>query len=199
MSALVRWLPQIARASADDIARYGPEAARVRTLLDFISTMSQDAASINAVKGALPHKPFDAAILAAWDNKRIDARRNAMNAADAAIKGVAGNANIAYYPAWGAAAAEVVNDLITPDAYRALTNPLAAGRAFDVLRPRSPENFRDVVRKIGERDAIRQPLDVLTARTIARSPQEIRDIALGLIETGMGVDEALQTARTMAI
>jgi len=169
---LVRWLPQIVEATADDIARYGPQAGRVRSLLDFLPTMSDDAATLSsAARDAGNNAAWNVARNAAWNaarNAAMDAERNA--AMDAAMD-AAWIAARARGAARRAARGEVVNDLVTPDVYRKLTNPLAAGREFDVLRPRAPENFLDVVRGLGERGLVTQPIDVLGARTLARDPQ----------------------------
>lgn len=165
---LVRWLPEIAGAWADDIARFGPQARRVRTLLDFIPTMSDEAAKLSDAT-SLSNDAFNAAGYdagrAAWDAAREDAQDAAYDAARYAARNGARNA--AGNAAWG----EVANDLITPDVYRTLTNPLAIGREFDVLRPQSPDNFLDVVRGLGERRLVLQPSDVEAARTLARDPQ----------------------------
>jgi len=202
---LMRWLPQIARASDGDKWLYGSQAARVRSLLDFLPTMSEDAVRLSGDVRYVPKFYNQTAHLdaydAAYDAERGNAAWNATQDAwdimgDRATKlGIESGASDA---AFDAALGEVVNDFIRPDVYRDLTSPLAVGRAFDVLRPRSPENFLSVVRGLGEWDAIQQPSDLLLARRFGASPEEVRDITLGLIADGKSLDEALQIARTMA-
>lgn len=182
---LVRWLPQIARASAEDIARFGPQAARMRGLLDFLPTMSDDAARISAPAwDAARSAAYKAAQNAAENAARYVAERAARNAAvDAADKAARRAARGAAYDA---AMGEVVSDLIDPTTYRTLTNPLASGRALDVLRPRAPENFLDVVRGLGERRLVAQPVDVLSARTLARAPKSEREALMEVINAIAG-------------
>jgi len=197
---LVRWLPQIAEATADDIARFGPNAARVRALLDFLPTMSGDAQAVSRKAWHFSGPDFDEAILGIYRPRGVDIPLNRIrqsNEASSDAYDLARSIGPMTAPAELAGRAE---SLAMPEniaAYTSLTNPLAAGRAVDVLRPRSPENFLDVVRGLGERGAIQQPLDVLAARGFARSPEEVRDIALQLIEDGMSVDEALKTTRML--
>ena len=199
MSALVRWLPKLAVASADDIARFGPQAARVRSLLDFIPTMSDDAARASRVaRGAAWDAADDAAWSVAGDAARSAASRlargaardAAWNAADDAAWSVAGDA------ARGAADAEVVSDFLSPENYRILTNPLAAGRAVDVLAPRYKDTpFRELLQELVSKRLITQPSDVLSVGRIARSPEDIVEIAMTLIADGVPVDEAYRMAR----
>lgn len=194
---LVRWLPKIAEATAKDIARYGPNAARVRSILDFLPTMSDDAARISrdAYKGtdaaawSAADAAADAAVSpvardAAWSAARFPARYPAYNAALDAARDAARGA--AWFPAGEAAVGESVSDLIDPRTYRTLTNPLAIGRALDVLRPRAPENFLDVVRGLGERGLVRQPVDVLSARTLARASDPERQALMEVINAIAG-------------
>lgn len=187
---LVKWLASQGDdvvVSADDLAEFGPQAAKVRALLDFIPTMSDDAARVSRVAR---DAAGDAAYYAARDAARDAAR------------GTAGDA--AYYvardAARDAASGEAVGDLISPENYRILTNPLAAGRAVDVLgsRPRNQGTpFLDVVRNMGERNAITGPRDVVVASRLAKSPEDIREIALTLMSDGMSAEDAMRTARML--
>lgn len=176
MSALVRWAPTLA-ASADDLLNFGPQAARVRALLEFIPTMSDDAHRLSrAMTRYQPPNPGGGAEspmnVAAWDATVTGNRGGERTAAWKAVRSVTPFTGLhETEPVWDATKAEVVSDLLDPRTYRQLTNPLATGRAFDVLRPRSPENFLDVVRGLDERSLVRQPVDVLSARALARDPQ----------------------------
>jgi len=197
MSALVRWLPKLAVASADDIARYGPQAARVKTLLDFIPTMSDDAARMSRnVYDVNMHAQYDrwgnATYTDPLDAERAIERRGARYAAWDAAPRAAEDA------AGDAARAEVTSDIITPEYYRLLTNPLAMGRAVDVLAPRYKDTpFRELLQELAPKRVITQPSDVLAVGRIARSPEDIREIVMTLIADGVPLDEAYQMARLL--
>lgn len=193
---LVRWLPQIARATADEVARFGPQAARVRGLLDFIPTLGPEGRIIaGSSLDNMPSSVRDPAVNSAWnaavDHIRVNARDDASNSARRALytslgKGEkfddAAAAEAMRMAAWG----EVLSDVVEPQSYRTLTAPLAAGRAFDVLRPRAPENFLDVVRGLGERGLVQQPVDVLGARTLARASDPERRALMEVIDAIAG-------------
>jgi hypothetical protein len=203
MSALVRWLPKLAVASARDTARFGPNAARVRSLLDFLPAMSNDAYEVGrAAMGAADDAAMGAARRAADDAAMGAARRRAYDAARDDSSWVAGDA--AYDGGMGAAenaaTGEVLSDLISPENYRILTSPLATGRAVDVLAPRYKNTqFRELLQELAPNSVIAQPADVLGVGRIARSPEEIRDIALTLIKDGgMTIEEAYNAARLLA-
>lgn len=221
MSALVRWLPELAVASADDIARFGPQAARVRTLLDFIPTMSEDAARVGgdawwatrstdeyatypaaylAARGAAGNAAGSAARDAAWGAAEDAAEGAAYNAARGAARDAAGHA--VWVAAGGAgrdaAMGEVVSNLISPENYRMLTNPLAAGRAVDVLRPRYKNTqFRELLQELAPKRVITQPSDVLGVGRIASLPDEvaIREAIDLVANYGMTFEEALNVIR----
>lgn len=198
-------------ASADDLSEFGPNAARVRALLDFIPTMSDDAVrASNAAHSAASSYEYDAAI----DGAHSNAYDNAGDAAYDAAPAGAGDAvyHATYGPryagatgdatagAYNAALGDIAGDLISPENYRILTNPLAAGRAVDLLRAR-PRNqgtqFLDVVRSMGERGALTGPRDVVVASRLAKSPEDIREIALTLMLDGMSAEEAMRAARLL--
>ena len=202
--SLVRWLPELAVATAEDVARYGPQAARVKTLLDFLPTMSDEAARTSgAAWNAAPDAAWGDAMAAVRGSARgpaWDAAYDATN--DVVLPSWSGpswgvSSDDAYDAASDAALGSVVSDLISPENYRRLTDPLAAGRAVDILRTR-PRNlntpFLDITRRLAEQGSIRGPRDVVVASRIARSPEDIREIALTLISDGMNPLEALRTA-----
>lgn len=179
---LVRWLPQIARASAEDIRRFGPQAAQVRSILDFLPTMSEDAARVSR---SARFPAYDAAEFAARDAAWLAERDAALSAASGAAYNAAWDA--ASEVASGAGIGESVSDLIDPKTYRTLTNPLAIGRAFDIVQRRgAPENFLDVVRGLGERRLVTQPVDVLGARTLARASDPERKALMEVINAIAG-------------
>ena len=202
---LVKWLAKQAddvAASADDLKRFGPNAVRVRSLLDFIPTMSDDAArasgSVRASRGA------------AYEAVNAAARRAARGAASNAARDVAYNtARYDAYDAagdagWDAASAEAISDFIDPNTYRILTNPLATGRAVDILgnRPRNQGlPFYDIVRQLGESGVLRTPRDVVVASRLAKAPDNVREVALFLMNnntSGMTLQDILTNARLLA-
>jgi len=188
---LVQWAPEAA-ASADDLARFGPQAARVRALLDFLPTMSDEARSVANLSDNLPYekfsKYFDEIHSPAWDRglTATNLRNNELKRDD--------------WDAVRAVIAEGVSDVISPEAYAALTTPIESGRAVDMLRNRARlQNtpFTDVVQQMGMSGAVSRPRDVVVGSRIAQAPEDIREIALTLIADGMPAEEALRTARLL--
>ena len=202
-SNLIRWTPKIssAVASADDIARFGPQAARVRALLNFIPTISDDAAEISDVawgasgKGAWPASR-QAALDAAWGAASDAARDRAWGAAR----------DTAWDRGWGASSyssgfasnAEVVSDLITPEVYRTLTNPIASARALDRLAMRAPESFVPIARDMGERGLVSAPADIVSALRVSKLPQKQQTLVMGLVDMGMTIEDAVAAARALS-
>ena len=130
---LIRWVPDIVEATADDIARFGPNAAQVRALLNLLPTLNREAQRLGGYtrRNAIMQRPkingnsawssaYDAAVAAA----DAASRKNQFLSAGADTK------DIAFLAANNAAKAEVVADLITPEQYHILTNPLNVGRTF---------------------------------------------------------------------
>ena len=223
---LIKWLVNQAddvAASADDLKRYGPQAARVRAVMEFIPKMSDDATRASrAAYDATDNAAYYAAKDAAWNAAIHDARNPAYNAARRAAWDAAGDAawnaaihdarnpayNAARRVAWDAAGdaggVDVVSDLISPEHYRILTNPLATGRAVDVLGSR-PRNqglpFYDIVRQLGESGVLRTPRDVVIASRLAKAPDNVREVASFLMNnntSGMTLQDILTNARLLA-
>jgi hypothetical protein len=190
----LKWLARYGgdvAASADDLARFGPEAAKVRALLSFLPTMSGDARELSGQ--AWIHSP-NAAQEAAWDvvdaaargEWRSDGLPRALLNTRNAVKKSPGLLPLSFNAMEDAAAGQVTSRLIDPQTYRTLTNPLATGRAFDVVRRREPENFLDVARGLGERGLVQQPMDVLGARTLARAADPEREALMEVIDAIVG-------------
>ena len=211
---LVKWLANQAddvAASADDLKRYGPQAAKVRSLLDFIPTMSDDAARVSdSVYRAADRAAYNAATTAAGRAVRNNAQHDAYIAARSAALGAASTAardaardisrSSAIKAAYDAGGVESISHLIDPNTYRILNNPLAAGRAVDLLaaRPRNQgTQFLDVVRSMGERGALTGPRDVVVASRLDKSPKEILETALTLMSDGMSAEDAMRAARLL--
>ena len=211
-SKLVRWLPEILPASAEDIARFGPQAARVRALLDFIPSLGAEGrivagTSLENMPGSIRNPAVNSAWDAAADYTRANVRDTAADEARNAVYFNLGKgekfydadtaADAARLAAWG----EVLGDVIDPKAYRTLTGPLAAGRAVDILRRRYPEGpFIDLTRQLAEQGgAITNPRDVLAAARLSLpSEDDYRDIALMLLAEGEPLEQAIRTARNVA-
>ena len=194
---LVKWLANQAddvAASADDLQRFGPQAAKVRSLLDFLPKMSDDAARVsgsmyNAVDdvafNAANNAADNAAFNAARNNANYAARSDAWDALDDNTYDAARNAlrYDAHYAADHAANATSVGDLIDPNTYRILTNPLATGREADIVNMNAPENFMGILRNLNERSLIMNPQDVRSARKLADLSDYERDPVMEYINT----------------
>lgn len=143
---LIQWVPEILQATDGDILRYGPQAARVRALLDFLRGMSPESAKMarsarETARGAAWVDAYDAA----WNAARDTAGGAALAAGDAARLSARDAAEGA---AWYAAKAEVVNDLIEPEVYRLLTDPLNVGRVYDLRAPEAGSDFMRLTRQL---------------------------------------------------
>lgn len=197
---LVRWLSKKVEPTAYDLEMFGPNSTRVRQVLDFIPTISNDASDVmgSALVGSVENTALDlareAAEIDAWTALQAfekgqfvrNAERAAWNAVqNSAFTGTSGGGvrrpswDYVDYYARQAAPVEAIVNLVKPNTYRLLTNPLAIARAYDVLQPRAPQNFLDVVRGLGERGLVQQPLDVLSARTL--SSDSTREALLKII------------------
>ncbi len=207
VSNLIKWTPKILEATADDVARFGPQAARVRALLNFIPGVSDDAAKISVAADSASRDTAwgalrDASRDAAMDAARGDARSSAWDAAWDALKVRSmsrrypwGKAGI---PAFDAASTEVVSDLITPEAYRTVTNPMASARALDRLAGRAPESFVPIARDMGERGLVSSPADIVTALRVSKLPQQQQSLVMGLVDSGMTIEDAIAAARALS-
>jgi hypothetical protein len=195
-------------ASADDLARFGPQAAQVRALLNFLPTMSDDAVKVSDAAvwpswGTPGARVFNAdweaaANAASRALPSVDTWNDVAQAASDAVRG----------PSWedaldaaaSAAGGVAAGDFITPKNYRILTNPIAAGRAVDVLGSKARNQgtpFLDVVKTMAERRVIISPRDIVVASRLAKAPEDIREIALTLMSDGMSAEEAMRTARML--
>ena len=195
---LIRWTPKIAEATADDIARFGPQAARVRALLNFIPTMSEDAGKISSNSwGTASDAARDEAEIALRYAPRNLALKDAARIAswDAAYDS---NRMMAFDPAEEAVSTEAVSDLITPEVYRTMTNPMASARALDRLAGRAPESFVPTARDLGERGLVSAPADIVTALRISKLPPSVQPLVMGLVDSGMTIEDALSAARALS-
>jgi hypothetical protein len=201
VSNLIRWTPKIAEASADDIAQFGPQAARVRALLNFIPGMSDDAAKITSATDLSQSRPISIAASNAVSNAASNAGRDSeriMARVMAGDRSGRPSARAASNAVSNAASTEVVSDLITPEVYRTLTNPLASARALDRLAGRAPESFVPTARDLSERGLITNPSDIVTSLRISKLPQQQQSLVMGLVDSGLTLEEAMQAARALS-
>ena len=202
---LIRWTPKIAEATADDVARFGPQAARVRALLNFIPTMSDDAGKISINSWYAARRPDIEPTQRAWDEAedaagnaaRVSAHDRARYAAEGAASASTGRYS-ALFPALDVGHAEVVSDLITPETYRTLTNPMASARALDRLAGRAPESFVPIARGMGDRGLVSAPADIVTALRISKLPPSVQPLVMNLVDSGMTLEDAVAAARALS-
>ena len=201
---LIRWGKKLVPAAADEIERFGPNAARVRALLNFIPTMSDDAAKIssasrNAARNAAWHSSQDSV----WGAASSASRNASRNAAwDEAWDKAWGETPRAVWGAGDDAASsasstETVSDLITPEVYRTMTNPMAAARRFDMTVPNAPESFTNAARTLGERGLVTGPKDIELARRISMLPPHIQDVYFNLLQEGSDPMEMLAAMKLL--
>jgi hypothetical protein len=199
---LIKWTPKIAKASSRDIAEFGPQAARVRALLNFIPGVSEDAAKISVAADSASRGE---AVYSAMDAARNAGRGGVYGYTDpyGPFEKAADAARWASMDATGsaadiAAASEAVSDLITPEVYRTLTNPMASARALDRLAGRAPESFVPTARDMGERGLVSAPADIVTALRISKLPQQQQSLVMGLVDSGMTIEDALAAMRALS-
>jgi hypothetical protein len=214
MNKLIQWVPEILQATDEDILRFGPQAARVRALLNFLPTMSDNAARVSnaAWDDATRKAAWINANDAAWNAARNDAwdaathmARNAASKAgmvaahDAARVGASDSAiYAAHKAAWegarDAAWAEVVNDLIEPETYRILTNPLNAGRVYDLRAPEAGSEFMRLIRELRPRSV--DDVERLADLSVDPRAQGIIEL-LSSLEGGMPLAAKIDAARRL--
>lgn len=202
--SLVQWLPKIARVTDDDIALFGPQAEQVRGLLNFIKGMSPEsynatAAARNAAKGA------------AWNAAGTAVRIAPRNAAGDIAGNVAVNAAMRSYPrpavgntngklyamgdaAGNAARSEVVSDLIEPEVYKILTDPLNAGRVLDLRAPEAGSEFMRLIRELTPATA--DDVERIADLSVDPRMQGILELLQGL-QGGMPLTAKINAARRL--
>lgn len=197
---LIKWLPDLVRATDDDIALFGPQAAQVRALLNYIPTMSDDAVRTSRVAfGAADRAAYDAArnaaddfVISAADSvARFAARGAAGSAADAARGGAYDAARIA---ARDAARGESVSDLISPENYRTLTNPLNTGRVYNLRAPEAGTKFMSLIRDLAPKTA--DDVELIADLSVNPQMQGILELLKGL-QGGMPLSAKIDAARRL--
>ncbi len=198
LSKLVQWLPKAVGASADDVATLGPQAGRVRSLLRFLPSMSDEAKSIG--DAARTRRSMQGLEDDAWDEAISKAMGQGRGSAQDIARRWALDPPSLGFSAEKAALAESVSDIISPQSYRLLTNQLNTSRVVDRLRnkPRYQDTpLSDILEQFASRGLITGPRDVVRAGRVARSPEDVREIALTLIAEGMDPASALRAARLL--
>ena len=183
---LIRWGKKLVPATDDDIKLLGKNAPRFSNLLDAIENMSNEAYNIvgpawrSSASSGRRDEALYLARMATVSDPELNAQANlatraAHNALGGGAEGLAG---------FDAAASEIVSDLIAPQTYRTLTNPLAAARRFDRTVPNAPEGFTNAARTLGERGLVSGPKDIELARRISMLPPNIQDVYFNLLQEG---------------
>ena len=201
---LIRWGKKIIPATADEIAEFGPNAARVKGLFRMVDDVSEDAGKLSdkarRVQEDLIDKANHTAIAASRNTKRLIQLYNVDNIMGDTIRNSIKRAqkeqyeNRAFYTALRG---EAVSDLIRPETYRILTNPIAAARRFDITVPNAPESFTNIARSLGERGFITGPKDIELARRVSMLPPAMQQVYLDLVGEGTDPAQLLQALRLM--
>lgn len=189
---LVRWSPNIVEATAEDIARFGPNAAQVRGLLNFAPTVGDDAAMV-AVRAydQTPGDRFKSRALAiekAFLNNRMREQDiysdfNFANLGDTFRD---------------ALRAETISDLITPETYRYFTNPLATAMAYQrglgLILPDAQSRFMRISRDL--RPTL--PEEVVAIQSLSSNPNADAIVQmLGGMAEGQPLTRRIKAAETM--
>jgi hypothetical protein len=204
---LIRWGKDIIPATADEIKRLGPNAARVKAVLDMSRWGVSDDAWKVAEAAWRPHlRVLDRARGTARINTIFDLneqkRLEQLKRAEALGHDLGANWGDGYHtgaPSAAAAVSESVSDLIVPETYRTLTNPLAAARRFDKTVPNAPEGFTAVVRNLGERGFITGPKSIEAARRLSMESPTFTDLVISFVQDGMTFQEAMAAARALGL
>jgi hypothetical protein len=217
---LIRWGKKLAPATADEIAEFGPQAARVKALMSFIPNMSDDATWLTQdVANALQNKvglqrAFELSDLVTnvgVRQGREDKMRRAFSRAfeTAHDRGNKVSRYIDPLPSGDAAYAEALSDFLIPgygraygpgaEAYSQMTAPLATARRFDMTVPNAPESFTNAARTLGERGLITGPKDVELARRISMQPAHIQEMYFNLLQEGTDPVELLAAMKALGM
>ena len=193
-SKLIQWLPEIVQATDEDIARFGPNAAQIRALLDFLPGMSDGGArvALDAGRGAARLAERDVAWKAAGNAARTAARFAEKAAAEDAAWFAASGAAVPV--GWDAARAEVVSDLINPQTYRILTNPLNVGRVYDLRAREAGSEFMRLIEEL--RPASADDIERLADLSVDPRMPGIIELLQGL-QGGMPLAAKIDAARRL--
>lgn len=187
---LIDWVPEIVKATPEDLARFGQQAARVRALLNYTSNSSTESAIASTdswLAHAFGNDDFQPAWKAAMDEVNASAAnpldnfdiseplRAADSIADSALRE---RFNVerfnvgrhSPFPLGSAIRAELVSDRISPEAYRYLTGPVNTGRVLDqragLLLPGQQGQFLQMVKQLSPAS----PEDILAIERLSGNP-----------------------------
>ena len=196
---LIRWGKKIIPATADEIEKFGPNAARVKGLLNMVDDVSEDAGKLSAkAYGPTQREIIYPIEKVAYNSGRYREQDQVWDSIMSnQQKGTLLRRMQTNGPAQVAARAEVVSDLITPETYVTLTNPFAVARRFDRTVSNSPESFTNIARSLGERGLISAPKDVELARRVSMLPPAMQQVYLDLVGEGTDLAQLLQALRLM--
>jgi hypothetical protein len=204
---LIKWGKKIIPATAEEVKMYGPQAGRVKALMNMVGSLSEDARKLGYSTWARPKTDVVRdALRNAYleiDSKALNAGRTELSrTARQDISDVVNSIKIPgadriEYPSQFAASAEVISDLITPKSYGILTGPMSAARRFDMTVPNAPESFTNIARSLGERRLVTGPKDIEIARRVSMLPPDMQQVYLNLLGEGTDPAQLLQALRLM--
>lgn len=166
---LIKWLPDYVTPNLRRVKEFGSKTKQINSLLDFMSTISDDAGQIANDVSNLPVNNLvsDSARRAAFsDINNIPDKRLAFLLASKIGEKTKYAQNHAIR-AWDRGLLAEVSDNISSPRYRILTNPLATGLEADIQAQVAPKNFMGILRDLTERNLIVNPQDVRSARKLA--------------------------------
>ena len=196
---LIKWGKKIIPATADEIAEFGPNAARVKGLLRMFPDLSGDAhrlseqarqAYLKTPKGKFSGVDLEKYVDTFGDKNRLQQMEQAMFAGDSWLPSVN-----------DAVGAESISDIIIPragtDKFMDMVRPLATGRRFDMTVPNAPEGFTNIARSFGERGLVQSPKDIEIARRVSMLPPDMQQVYFNLLGEDTDPMQLLQALRLM--
>ena len=183
---LIKWGKKLIPATVEEVAQFGPNAARVKGLLRMVPDVSPDAhrlshqakqAYLQTPKGKFSGVDLEKYVNTFGDENRLQQMEQAMFAGDSWLPSVN-----------DAVGAESISDIIIPragtDKFMDMIRPLATGRRFDMTVPNAPEGFTNAARTLGERGLVSAPKDIELARRISMLPPHLQDVYFSLLQDG---------------
>jgi hypothetical protein len=203
---LIRWGKKLVPATADEIEQFGSNAPRVKALIQMVRGASDDAVKLseNVYDSIDPNArrlAEDETFMKAFASMG-GTRYKPYRAARDAIEKLVTNPRLNKLDAWGAAdqavAGESVADLLTPQLYKTMVDPLAAARRFDRTVSNAPESFTSVARNLAEMGQINNPKGVEVARRLSMEDPTFTQLVMSFIEDGMSLEDAMAAARALS-
>jgi hypothetical protein len=202
---LMRLGKNLVPATDSEIRRLGPNAARVKAVLNMAWRQSDDAMAV-AEDAWRPHGDVLGKAYRDVENTVFDPndgrRWEQLGRAEALGSDLGDDWGDGYHtgmPYTAAAVSESASDLISPETYRALTSPIAAGSRFERTVDTAPEGFTAIVRNLGERGLITGPQSVEAARRLSMESPTFTDLVISFVQDGMTFQEAMAAARALGL